>query len=127
MLFTRNNIFSVLCHYRGKMYVPAEDKRGYRWVSLLPDEGEALQPDMVYVCRLSEALRHNQSSECLFVCIYDRFLSEEEREDESFLRDIIIIEENRSISWVLNLLQNRFCALEDWENRMNSGYTSVSD
>ena len=133
MRFTRNNIFSVLCHYRGKMYVPAEDKRGYRWVSLLPDEGEALQPDMVYVCRLSEALRHNQSSECLFVCIYDRFLSEEEREDESFLRDIIIIEENRSISWVLNLLQDRFCALEDWENRMRDvvisggGYQELFD
>ena len=133
MRFTRNMIFAQLCQYRGKMYVPAEDKRGYRWVSLLPDEGEALQPDMVYVCRLSEALRHNQSSECLFVCIYDRFLSEEEREDALYLRNIITIEENRSISWVLNLIQSRFCALEEWENSMRDvvisggGYQELFD
>ena len=116
MRFTRNIIFSQLCQYRGKIYVPAEDQRSYQWVALLPDDGESLRSDMVYVCRLSEALRHNQSSDCLFVCVYDRFLSEEEREDNTFLRNIIIIEENRSIFWVLNLIQSRFRELEDWEN-----------
>ena len=96
------------------MYVSAEDKRSYQWVSLLPDEEEPLRQNMVYVCRLSEALRHNRESDCLFVCIYDRFLSEEEREDEQLLRNIIIIEENRSLSWVLNLIQDRFYELEAW-------------
>ena len=114
MRFTRNMIFAPLRQYRGKIYVPAEDKRSYRWVALLPDEGEPLLQDMVYVCRLSEALRHNQDNDCLFVCIYDRFLSEEEREDSGYLRNLIIMEENRSISWVLNLIQSRFCALEAW-------------
>ena len=133
MRFTRNIIFAPLRQCRGKIYVPAEDKRSYRWVALLPDEGEALLPDMVYVCRLSEALRHNQDNDCLFVCIYDRFLSEEEREDSSYLRNLIIIEENRSISWVLNLIQSRFCALEEWENRMRDviisggGYQELFD
>lgn len=133
MLFTRNTIFALLCRYRGKMYVSAEDKRSYQWVSLLPDEEEPLRQNMVYVCRLSEALRHNRESDCLFVCIYDRFLSEEEREDEQLLRNIIIIEENRSLSWVLNLIQDRFYELEAWENRMREvvisggGYQELFD
>ncbi len=133
MRFTRNIIFSQLCQYRGKIYVPAEDQRSYQWVALLPDDGESLRSDMVYVCRLSEALRHNQSSDCLFVCVYDRFLSEEEREDNTFLRNIIIIEENRSISWVLNLIQSRFRELEDWETQMRDvmiaggGYQELFD
>ena len=134
MRYTRNILFSVLFPYQCRSYVPAGDERTYRWISLLPDDGKPLPPEMVYVCRLSEAMARNQEAgSCLFVCIYDRYLSEADREDEELLKNIIIIEENRSITWVMNLLQNRFFELEMWETQMKDiviqggGYQDIFD
>ncbi len=119
MEYTRNNVFAPLSTYQGHSYVPADDCKRYKWVSLLPDEGTPLQPNYVYVCGIREAMRYNQeASDCLFVCIIDKYLSEDELEDPGLLKNIILIKENRSLSWVLNKIQSHFCELNEWENKL---------
>lgn len=118
MDFTSNIILSLLRPYRGRPYIQAEGKKTYRWVSTLPDLPEELETDMLYVCRLSEAMALNQSASCHFVCICDRYLSDEERENNTLMQNLIVVEENRSLSWLLNLIQNRFLELENWEKEL---------
>ena len=119
MEFTSNTILSLLMPYRGRPYFSSRDKRTYRWVSLLPDSDDQLQPDILYVCRLSEAmLRNHRPPDCHYVCICDRYLSDEEREDAQMLRNIIIVEENCTIPWLLELFQKRFLELNRWESEL---------
>ena len=133
MEFSCNNILSLLTCYHGRQYIQ-DDTRSYRWVQLLPDSSADLRPDVLYVCRLSEALQLNHmETECHFVCLCDRYLNDEDREDEELLKNTIVIEENRSISWLLSLIQERFLELERWEAEMNDvllrdgGYQELLD
>lgn len=119
MEFTSNIILSLLMPYRGKPYIKPDTKKVYRWVSLLPDTMGEMKSDMLYVCRLSDAMMRNQGElDCHFVCVCDRYLSDDERENESAMRNLILVEENRSLSWLLNLIQNRFLELEEWETKL---------
>lgn len=134
MAFTSNNILSLLMPYRGKPYIQTDVKKVYRWVSLLPDTWEEMESDMLYVCKLSEAMMRNRSGvNCHFVCVCDRYLSDEDRENADAMRNLILVEENRSVSWLLNLIQNRFLEIEEWEMKMkdvllrDGGYQELMD
>lgn len=134
MRFTVNNVLSLLLPYRGRPYVRADSSRKYKWVSLLPGSTGELDSDMIYVCRLSEAMALNrQEPECLYVCISDRYLSEDERDDGELLRNIIIIEESGGVPWLMNLIQSRFLELTEWEKSMEDvllrggGYQELLD
>lgn len=134
MKFTVDNVLSLLLPYRGRPYVRADGRRKYKWISLLPGSAGELDPAMIYVCRLSEAMLLNRlEPECLYVCISDRYLSEDERDDEELLKNIIIIEESGDVPWLFNLIQKRFLELFEWEKSMEDvllnggGYQELLD
>lgn len=128
MKFTSNNILSLLRPYRGRPYIQPENGKTYTWVSLLPDDPRKIRSDILHVCRLSEALYYNhQETDCHFVCICDRYLSDDEREDFDLMHNIILVEENRSVSWLLNLIQERFRELEAWESALKDVVISGGD
>ncbi len=119
MEFTSNIVLSLLMPYRGRPYIRADVKKVYRWVSLLPDSISEMRPDMLYVCRLSDAMMRNLNGpDCHYVCLCDRYLSDDDRENNEAMKNLILVEENRSISWLLNLIQNRFIELDEWEKKL---------
>ncbi len=134
MEYTSNIVLSLLLPYRGKPYIKTTEKKAYRWAALLPDNSNEMEEDMLYVCRLSEAMaRNREHPSCHFVCICDRYLSEDEREDAEAMNNLILVEENRSVSWLLNKIQNRFLELDRWEKDMKDvllsggGYQDLLD
>ncbi len=119
MEFSVRNVLCLLTKYRGRPYIQPNDPHTYRWVGLLPDDIDEMKSDILYVCPLSEAMRRNHlETQCHFVCISDRYLSDEEREDEEMLKNIILLDENRSVAWLLSIIQERFLELENWEHEM---------
>ncbi len=134
MEYTSNIVLSLLLPYRGKPYINTNEKKTYRWAALLPDNSNEMEEDMLYVCRLSEAMARNRDHQsCHFVCICDRYLSDDEREDAEAMNNLILVEENRSVSWLLNKIQNRFLELDRWEKEMKDvllsggGYQDLLD
>lgn len=134
MEYTSNIVLSLLMHYRGRPHISAKDKKIYRWAAPLPDTMDELSDDMLYVCRLSEALNIDRSKlDCHFACICDCYLNDEEQENEMLMKNLILVEEKRSVFWLLNLIQSRFLELERWEQKMkdvllrDGGYQDIMD
>ncbi len=134
MNFTSNIVLSLLMPFRGKPYIPGNVKKIYRWAAPLPEDISALCDDMLYVCRLSEALEIDRSTlDCHFVCICDCYLSDEETEHDAIMRNLILVEEKRSVFWLLDLIQNRVLELAEWEEKMkdvllrDGGYQDIMD
>ena len=132
MTYPFSIVYSLLMPYRGSIHLDPRQKKHYRWVQLLPEDPKEMDPDILYVCRLSEALeRKTQTDGFQYVCI--RNCSYPEDEEEVLLEGIAVIDEPREVSWLYNLIQNRFLQLADWENRLQNallqgcGYQQLLD
>ncbi len=128
MNFTKNMILEVLRPYRGKNYMAKEDDRTFRWVAMLPTEKDAMEPDMLYVCYLSEALkRRSETAGFYYICIQDRFFGDEEEDSSAKLRGTIVINENKEVSWLLNIVQERLLQISEWMLNMQSALVGECD
>ena len=117
MTYTFNMVCEVLKPYRGTPHISTAQIRRYKWVLLLPEDETEMEKDILYVCRLTEALKRGETAPGYhYLCIRDRFWDADETED--FLSGIIVINENRDVSWLLNLMQHRFLQLAEWETKM---------
>ncbi len=132
MKYTINMVFEVLKPYRGSPHISQDEIREYKWVMLLPEEADDMKEDILYVCRLTEALKRTATAPGYhYLCIRDRFWDADETED--FLRGMIVINENRDVPWLLSLVQQRFLQLAEWESNLqkavidDSGYQKLLD
>ncbi len=132
MTYTLNMVCEVLKSYRGSPHIPKNETIDYRGVMLLPEEGAEMEKDILYVCRLTEALRRRETKPGHhYLCIRDRFWDADEMED--FLNGIIVINENKDVPWLFNLVQQRFIQLAGWETQMqqavidDGGYQRLLD
>lgn len=119
MEFTVNNVMSLLENCRGKNYIKDQRNRKYKWAMLLPAETDEMQENILYVCPLSAALKRNHISPFFhFVCVCDRYLSDDDRDNEDFMQNIILIEEDYDTGRLLNIIQSRFLELNEWEAKL---------
>ena len=132
MIYTFNMVCEILKPYRGSPHITAAQVRDYTWVMLLPEDENEMKYDILYVCRLTEALKRGERSPGYhYLCIRDRFWDVDENDD--FLNGIIVINENKDVPWLLNLVQNRFLQLAGWESQLQQaviddcGYQKLLD
>ena len=125
MTFTKNIVIEALNQYHGSSFLVNPGK-AYRWVAMLPENPDEMEPDMLYVCMLSEAMKrapevpgHN------YLCIRDRVTDDED--DAEMMRGFIIINENKEVSWLLNKVQNRFLEISDWVMKMQNALIENCD
>lgn len=126
MEFTKNIVLDILKVYKGTNHLNHTDTRSYRWISLLPEQDEDMQKDLLYVCNLSQAIRLNRSVPGAFhyLCICDCFTDED---DTELLANTVIINEKRSVSWLFNLVQDQFLRLAGWETDMQAALLGGCD
>ncbi|MCL2200810.1 MAG: helix-turn-helix domain-containing protein [Oscillospiraceae bacterium] len=92
----------------------------------MPENRLEMDKDILYVCLLSDALKQNVESPGFnYLCIRDRIIDDED--DESVLSGIIAINENRDLSWLLNLVQQRFLQISQWVVKMKDALIGGCD
>jgi hypothetical protein len=122
----------VVRPYRGSQYLDGRSGAGYRRVALLPPDAGEMEPDILYTCLLSEALLRNaEAPGHTYLCVRDRITDDEE--EMGLLRGMIVVNENRSVAWLFNLMQTYLLSLADWERDMQralldgGGYQQLLD
>lgn len=126
MLFSKNIVLEVVRSYRGAQYLNESPGREYRWIAMLPEAADDMEFDILYVCKLSEAMRRNlESPGYHYLCIRDCFTDDEE--DAAALNGTIVINEQKEISWLFNSVQQRFLQINDWVSKMQSAMTEYCD
>jgi len=124
--FTKNIVLEMLRPYRGSQYLDPAASISYRWISMLPEDSTEMEPDILYTCMLSDAMKRNKNHPgCNYLCIRDRFADDDE--DLDALRGIIVINENRDISWLFNLVQQRFLQINEWVTAMHNALIDNCD
>lgn len=126
MKFTNNIILDILKIYKGTNHLNSAEPKSYRWISLLPEQAEDLREDLLYVCKLSQAISLNQSfpGKFRYLCICDCFTDED---DADILAGIVIINEKRDVSWLFNLVQERLLQLTKWQADMQAALLGGCD
>ena len=125
MLFTKNIVLETLNQYRGSQYL-GNSERTYRWVALIPEDLRDMEQDILYVCNLSEAMKRNlESPGYHYLCIRDRFTDDDE--DAKVLNGTIVINENKNVSWLLNVIQQRFLQINKWVMDMREALVDNCD
>lgn len=125
MTFTKNIVLEALNSYRGSQYLGGLE-RSYRWVAMLPDDPGEMEADILYVCMLSDAMKRNaEVPGHNFLCIRDRF-TDDEAEPEA-LRGFIVINENRDVAWLFNVVQKRFLQISEWVTKMQDALIENCD
>ena len=126
MTFTKNIVLEMLRPYRGSQHLDSSEAKTYRWIAMLPEDPDEMVPDMMYTCMLSEAMRRNaENPGFTYLTIRDRFTDEDE--DMMALRGIVVINENRDISWLFNLVQKRFLQINSWVTDMQNALIDNCD
>lgn len=125
-------MIEALQQYRGIHYLDKDSSPSFRWVAMLPENPDEMEQDMLYVCMLSEALaRNSKTPGYYYLSIRDRFIDDDE--DIEARNGVIVINENKSAAWLLNLVQKRFLEISEWTTRMqvalvdNCDYQRLTD
>lgn len=93
---------------------------GYSDVEFLPETAAEMRADTLYVCGLSAALkRAEERPGCSYACIRDCFWTEAE-DDLLPGSGAIIINENRSVTWLFSILHARVREVHDWVYQMQT-------
>ena len=126
MTFTKNIVIEMLRPYRGAQYLDSASAQSYRWIAMLPADPAEMEPDILYTCMLSEAIRCNLETPGFnYLSIRDRYTDEDE--DIEALRGIIVINENKEVSWLFNLIQQRFLQINSWVMEMRNALIENCD
>ena len=136
MRFTKDIIIEAVNSFRGSHHLDARSDGGYRCVSLLPANAGEMESDVLYTCLLSEAIRRNaeiasdshigeKPPRFSYLCIRDRVTDDEE--EDGLLSGMVIVNENRGVAWLFNLMQAWFLRLSDWERDMQTAILDGGD
>ena len=116
-MFTKNIVLELLRPYRGSQYLSTSKDQKYRWVALLPEGTEPLEHDILYAGLLSDAMKRNLDEPGYsYLCIRDRFTDDDE--DAAALKGIVVVNENKDVTWLFNIVQNRFLQINEWVEKM---------
>ncbi|MDR0490080.1 MAG: helix-turn-helix domain-containing protein, partial [Oscillospiraceae bacterium] len=131
-MFTKNIVLEAVRPYRGSHYIATDAKPMFRWVAMLPGSPDEMEHDMLYICMLSEAIDRNlKKPGYVYLCIRDRFTDDDE--DANALSGVIVMNENKDIAWLFNIIQKRFLEISEWANKMrdalieNCDYQALTD
>lgn len=121
MAVTLNTILATLSPYRYQNFIPLNSKRNYVCVSILPPTPDLMMVDALYMCRLSEALKFNQSANGFhYLCVRDCLPDAQETEEA--LSGLIVINEEVGIGLLFSLVQKRFLEVDSWISQMKSAF-----
>jgi hypothetical protein len=119
-------VLEALQQYRGSHYLDKAAKPKFRWLSMLPEHPDEMEPDILYVCLLSKAIkRGTETPGYYYACIRDSFT--DDVEDARALDGVIVINENRDVSWLFNIIQKRFLEISDWVDKMRAALIDSCD
>ncbi len=123
MRISLNIILDSISHYEHELHVELPAKINFRRVLLLPKKTADIDPDCLYVCTLSDAMRipDRNPDVCLF-CIRDRIRDKSETEEK--LRGMIIINENLEFEQLFSEIQDTFVKLNNWYETMQEAIIS---
>lgn len=116
MKISLNIILDILRPFQFESYIIGN----HNFSSCLSLTDTMLKPNetCLYLGRLSEALLlHNKSLDFFCLCIRDRV--KDNLESEQTIKNLIIINENVSLSTIMNLVQSRFFEVADWIQKMH--------
>lgn len=126
MAVTLNIILDVLSSYSYQNYIGSNEKRDYSSVSILPPTPDDMSTDVLYVCRLSEALKYNiEASGFHYLCVRDRI--EDNRETKDTLNGLIIINENMDIGMLFSIVQKQILKINSWISQMKTACINNCD
>ena len=125
-MFTKNIVIETLQQYRGEHHLDKSSNPVFKWVALLPEDPGEMEQDILYVCMFSEALERNlKTPGYYYACIRDRFTDYDE--DGEAQNGILIINENRTLSWLFNTIQQRFLEISEWVKKMQAALIDNCD
>ncbi len=125
-MFTKNIVLETLQQYRGSHYLDNTVEPKFKWLSLLPENPDEMERNILYVCPLSEALKRNtETPGYYYACIRDRFT--DDNEDIRALSGIIVINENKDVLWLFTIIQKRFMEISDWIDKMRDALIDNCD
>ncbi len=125
-MITKNIVLEALQQYRGSHYIDKTAKPKFKWVSMLPENPDEMESNILYVCLLSEAIKRSlRTPGHYYACIRDRFADDEE--NARTLAGIIVINENKDVSWLFNIIQKRFMEISDWVDHMQAALIDNCD
>ena len=125
-MFTKNFVLETVNRFHGSHRLDLKAKNTYKWVMLLPESAAEMEPDLLYVCLLSEALKRKKDiSGFEYLCIRDRFTDNDD--DADTIDGIIIIDEYKEVTWLLNLVQQRFRQIGEWVFNMRDALVNNCD
>jgi sugar diacid utilization regulator len=129
MQVSLNIILDRLRHYRYEVHIDMPTDIAFRRISLLPRDLRGRQPDCLYVCRMSEALRAaGQMPGFYCLCLRDRF--PDERETEEILSGFVVINENIELETLFSEIQDTFVQTNEWYQNMQDAiirHMSIQD
>jgi len=118
-MFTKSLVLETLQPYRVSHSLVGDSIPKFKWVAMLPDSPDEMSPDMLYVCPLSIAIARNlKTPGHYYLTVRDMFADDEE--DAGALKGIIVVNENKSASWLFNIVQCRFLDISDWVDKMKA-------
>jgi sugar diacid utilization regulator len=125
-MFTKNIVLEALEQYRGSHYLDKATKPIFRWLSMLPESPDEMEHDILYVCLLSKAIkRSTEAPGYFYACIRDSFT--DDVEDARALASIIVINENKDVTWLFNIIQKRFLQISNWVDKMRAALIDNCD
>ena len=125
-MLTKNIVLEALQQYRGSHYLDETDKPIFRWLSMLPENPDDMKHDILYICMLSAAIkRSTETPGYYYACIRDRFT--DDVEDARALAGVIVINENKDVAWLFNIIQKRFLEISDWVDKMRAALIDNCD
>ena len=117
MNLTINILLDQLRKYKLKAYVNGMEERSFSRPALLPRDYEIMRPDLIHVCRLSDALRASaQMTDMAYICVRDRILDDQETEER--LKGMIVINENVEVENLLSIVSDIFLTIGEWQRQM---------
>ncbi|MCD8098366.1 MAG: helix-turn-helix domain-containing protein [Lachnospiraceae bacterium] len=100
--------------------IPDFEHREYKAISILPPQFEEMYSEILYVCRLREALGRDAVTPGFhYVCISD-LPSEDAAELLTNSSGIFCIASDHDMFWLFSRLQNRFLTISNWVNSMTN-------
>lgn len=112
-----NIILDKLSCYQHEVHVSMPCDKAFNRTALLPRDDQGMNPDWLYICRLSEYIRDaSHSPGIYYICLRDRMI--DTTETESMMANTIIINENMELEQLFTEVQDVFFQINEWIREM---------
>ncbi|MCL2335794.1 MAG: helix-turn-helix domain-containing protein, partial [Firmicutes bacterium] len=132
-MITKNIIVETLKQYNVSYHLDSDCNQKYRWVMMLPDDHAEMESDILYICLLCDAIKRNiEKPGYNYLCIQNRSTGDgsdvpEVSKVPEVPAGIIVVNDNRDFSWLVNLMQQRCLKINEWINKMQDALIGNCD